>query len=193
MIHLPDAPFGAEAWALIELEIPVGLTLESGNQILQVSVSAGTPDGQPVAFLDQTLTLKAVSAAGWDAILPDRLVVARQAELAAAAFLVHARAAAEQGDWSTLQQMVEQARQSFADHPWVSDMLEEFAEIAKVMDSARFRKEALYSSRKMSSRLSAKDEIPGHIVGDAEAASYLRRKRAQGKAQFEPRPEDHKP
>ncbi len=45
-------------------------------------------------------------------------------------------------------------------------------------------RKSLYSARKMQSRLSAKEEV---IATSAEGkkASYLRRKKAQGKAQFD--------
>jgi Ca-activated chloride channel family protein len=58
------------------------------------------------------------------------------------------------------------------------------AELAKQMDSARFRKEALYSSGKMRSRLSAKEEMLDSLVAESASPSFLRRKKAQGKAQF---------
>lgn len=64
-------------------------------------------------------------------------------------------------------------------------------ELASAKDHHRFRKEALYSSRKMSNRLSAKSEIlKFNELQEIESASYLRRKPAQGKAMFELRPED---
>ena len=192
LIRLPDIPLGAEAWVLIELEIQAGLALESGNPVLQAGVTATTPDGAPIAFPDAALALKAVSAQAWDALLPDPLVVARQTELAAARFLEHARAAAEHGDWDAIQKMIEEARRRFADHPWVMEVLESMAELAKEMDSMRFSKEALYSSRKMHSRLSAKEEMLASLIDESSSPSFLRRKRSQGKAQFEPRPEDGK-
>ena len=64
------------------------------------------------------------------------------------------------------------------------------AELARSMDTARFRKEALYSSRKMNSRLSAKEELLAMSLDEESAkASFLRRKTAQGKAQFD-KPDD---
>jgi hypothetical protein len=57
------------------------------------------------------------------------------------------------------------------------------------MDSARFRKEALYSSGKMSRRLSAKEEMLGSLAEESSAASFLRRKKAQGKSQFQSKPD----
>jgi hypothetical protein len=60
------------------------------------------------------------------------------------------------------------------------------------MDTARFRKEALYSARKMNSRLSAKEEAATWPPDtESASASFLRRKTAQGKAQFG-KPEDEK-
>jgi Ca-activated chloride channel family protein len=184
VIRLPDIPFGAEAWVLVELEIPAGLALESGNQVLQVGVTANTPEGEPIAFTDQTLVMKALSPAAWEAVLPDPLVVAREAELAAARLIENARAAAEAGDWAAIDAMLAEAQRKFADHPWVSEILAEMAELAKQMDSARFRKEALYSSGKMRSRLSAKEEMLDSLVAESASPSFLRRKKAQGKAQF---------
>jgi Ca-activated chloride channel homolog len=60
------------------------------------------------------------------------------------------------------------------------------AELARAMDTARFSKEALYSSRKMSSRISAKEELNfDNLDAEASSISFLRRKTAQGKAQFD--------
>ena len=193
LIRLPDIPFGAEAWALVELEIPAGLALESGNPLLQVGVTASSPEGIPIAFSEAILSLKAMSVQAWEALLPDALVVARQAEIAAGKFLEQARAAADHGDWDAIQKMIVEAQQRFADHPWVMSVLEDIAQLAKEMDTARFRKEALYSSRKMGSRLSAKEEMLGSLSAESSSASYLRRKSSQGKAQFEKRPDDDQP
>lgn len=190
LIRLPDVPYGAEAWALVELEIPAGVALESGNLLLQAGVTASTPDGDPIAFPEATLSLKAISAPAWDTVLAEPLVLARQAEVEAGKFLDKARAAAEHGDWDAIQNMIELARHRFADHPWVMAVLEEMAELAKAMDSARFRKEAMYSSRKMASRVSAKEEMLASMAAEMQSASYLRRKSAQGKAQFVQRPDD---
>ena len=191
-ICLPDIPLGAEAWALIELEIPVGLTLESGNQLLQAGVTASNTDGTPIAFPDVTLTLRAMSSQAWETMLSDPLVIARRTELDAGNFLDMIRAAAEHGDWEAIQRMVAEGRLRFADHPWVTEVLETMTGLANDMDGARLRKEAMYSSRKFGSRVSAKEEISMNLSTDANAPSFLRRKKAQGKAQFEQRPKDDK-
>ena len=184
LIRLPDIPYGAEAWAIIELEIPAGLALESGNQLLQVGVTAFTPEGAPIVFPEASLALKALSPAAWDAVLPESLVAGRLAELAVAQLLVQARKAADAGDWEAIDRMLAEARQRYAQFPWVIEVLESAEEIAHMRDMARFSKESLYSSRKMSSRLSAKDELMS-MSAESAKASYLRRKKAQGKAQFD--------
>jgi Ca-activated chloride channel family protein len=189
VIRLPDIAFGADAWALVELEIPAGLTIEGSGQLLQAAVTASTPEGAPLAFADATLTLPAMPVAAWEVALSDPLVVTRQAELAAGRMLEQARSAAEHGDWNTVERLLAEARQRFADQPWVIEVLENMAELARSMDSARFSKEALYSSRKMKSRISAKEESLDSLVMEASAPSFLRRKTAQGKAQFD-KPED---
>jgi Ca-activated chloride channel family protein len=184
LIRLPDIPFGAEAWAIIELEIPAGLALESGNPLLQVGVTASSPEGEPIAFPEASLSLKALSPAAWDAVLPDPLVAGRLAELAVAQLLVQARKAADAGEWEAIDRMLAEARQRYAQFPWVIEVLESAGEIAQMRDMARFSKESLYSSRKMRSRLSAKDELMS-MSAESTKASYLRRKKAQGKAQFD--------
>jgi Ca-activated chloride channel family protein len=188
LIRLPDIPYGAEAWAIIELEIPAGLALESGNQLLQVGVTAFNTEGAPIAFPEASLALKALSPAAWDAVLPDSLVAGRLAELAVAQLLVQARMAADAGDWEAIDRMLADARQRYAQFPWVIEVLESAEEIAQMRDMAKFSKESLYSSRKMNSRLSVKDEGMA-MSAEGAKASYLRRKKAQGKAQFD-QPDD---
>jgi Ca-activated chloride channel family protein len=135
VIRLPEIAFGAEAWALVELEIPAGLAVEGAGQLLQAAVTASTPEGEPLAFADTLLTLPAMPVAAWEALLNDPLVVTRQAELAAGKLIEQARAAAEHvdwnTDWNTVERMLAEARQRFADQPWVIEVLESMAELAR--------------------------------------------------------------
>lgn len=90
----------------------------------------------------------------------------------------------------TVERLLAEARQRFADQPWVIEVLENMGKLANSIDVACFRKEALYSSRKMNSRLSAKDEaIAMSHYEESASPSFLRRKTAQGKAQFD-KPDD---
>jgi hypothetical protein len=59
------------------------------------------------------------------------------------------------------------------------------ASLAKSQDRAGFRKEAMYSSRKMAHRVAASIEVAAYSDAEVAAPSYLRRKRAQGRTQFQ--------
>jgi len=190
VVRLPDIAFAAEAWALVELEVPATLAEAGGAPLLQAAVTAATPEGLPLAFADATLAVDAVSAAVWETLLDDPLVLARRDEIEAGRLLARARQAAEHGDWGAIEQMLAEARQRFADQPWVIQVLESMVDIARSMDTARFRKEALYASKKMGSRLSAKEEMSACLDLEAAAPSFLRRKAAQGKAQFTKGPDE---
>ena len=56
-------------------------------------------------------------------------------------------------------------------------------ELARSMNTAIFRKEALYSSGKLRGRLSANEGMA--LDQQMSIPSFLRKKRAQGKAQFD--------
>ena len=183
-IRLPDLAYGAEAWALVELEVSAGLAVSGAGQLLQAAVTAATPEGDPIAFADTTLTLDAVPSAVWTTLLPDPLVQSRIAELGASRLLEQTRQAAETGDWPAVRHALKEARARFADQPWLIEVLENMVAIAETMDIARFRKEALYSSKKMGRRLSAKEETLLNLDNQADIPSFLRRKVDQGKAQF---------
>lgn len=182
VIHLPDLAFGAEAWALVELEIPAELALAEGTVLLQAGASAVSPEGEPVAFSDATLVLPPVSPALWDTLLENPLVAARRSELEASRFLDAARAKAEHGDWAAVAAMIQEGRRRFADHPWVIEVLDGLGDLAASMDQARFSKEVVYSSSRMSSRLAAKEEALASLVAEPELPAFLRRKGRQGKA-----------
>ena len=80
--------------------------------------------------------------------------------------------------------MIDEGRTGFADNPWVQEVLNGLAELAEDMDSARFRKEALYASRKMQVRVAACQEVLSDLSDQNESGpSFLRRKGRQGKAQ----------
>ncbi len=185
---MPDIPYGAEAWALVDLEIPAALA-DGAAALLRAAVSATSPDGDVLAFAESVMTLPAMSAAAWEVLLPDPLVASRQAELAAGKLLADARAASERGDWEAIEAMITEAGRRFADHAWVKEVIAGLADLASQRDRSRFSKEALYSSRKMASRLMAKDELLSSLDLEAESASFLRRKRSQGKAEFRRPPE----
>ena len=141
-------------------------------QVLQAGVTGATPDGVPIAFPETKLALNAVTPAEWEALPADPLVAARVAELEAAALLAQARAAAEHGDWKAIGRMLAEAQRRFAGHPWLIEVLAQLAGLAKSMDAAGFRKEAMYSGRRFHSRVSSKAEPLGDLAAEAERAEF---------------------
>lgn len=66
------------------------------------------------------------------------------------------------------------------------------AELARQQDQAHFAKEARYSSRRMNTRLTAKEEMAS-VASDDDVPAFLRRKAAQGKAQYRDGRDENKP
>lgn len=190
VVRLPDLAWGAEAWALVELQVPAP---EEGTEtvtLLQVEVTGTDLDGNPVAFPEVRLSLPVLPPQAWAVLMTDPLVQQRLDELEAGRLLEQAREAARQGDWQAIEQLLAEARRRYADNPWVQQVLETMAELARQKDEARFAKEALFSSARMHSRLAAKEEVMQSLLDEAQAPSFLRRKAAQGKAQFRKGPEE---
>ena len=192
VIRLPDLAWGAEAWAMLELEVPLSHNGDAPTPLLQLEINATGLQGQLIVFPPAQLKLPTLPAQAWVALLPDALVLQRYNELEAGKLLEKARTAAQQGDWAGIDRLLEEAKQRFADNPWVQEVLAGMEELARQKDQAHFAKEARYSSRRMNTRLAAKAE-PLTMLGEAMAPAFLRRKSAQGKTQFRDGRDENKP
>ena len=95
------------------------------------------------------------------------------------------RTAADHADWATVDRLLLEAGREFAGNEWVAAVLAAMTEIAQSRSRERMMKEALYSSTKFRSRLSAKDEDLQFSVARESVAgpAYLRRKSSQGKGE----------
>lgn len=187
-ISLPDIPWGAEAWVLVELSIPAGFVPTPGMPLLQAGVTGSNLDRAPIAFPEALLALEPVPAQVWDALTADALVHSRHAEVEASRLLEQARAAADAGDWDRVQALIDLAGHRFGDQPWVQEVLASLQQIARQRDQARFGKESMYSAMKMRSRLAAKDEGQFDALREAVAPRFLRRDGSQGTKGGRPRP-----
>ncbi len=181
VISLPDVPWGAEAWVLVELSIPAGFTPEPGMPLLQAGVTGVTLDQAPIAFPEAALKLGAVSPDMWEALTADPLVRSRHAEVGASRLLEQARAAAGVGDWERVQAVIDEAGRRFGDQPWVQQVLASLNEIAQQRNQASFSKESLYSALKMRTRVAAKDEQRHGALPESAVPRFLRREGKQGK------------
>jgi Ca-activated chloride channel family protein len=178
--RLPDLAFGGEAWALLRLTLPARPEGADPTTLLTAVIRYHDMTGEPRALQPVALSLPAVSAAGYETLTEDPLVIRRASELEAARLLVQARAAARHRDWHEVQAHLVSADKLGADNPWLKDVVQELQQVADRRDDAMFVKEGAYSSRRMSTRLAAPDES---LTPGEEKASYLRRKSAQGKQQ----------
>lgn len=183
--RLPDLAWGAEAWAVLRLKVP-GAALPPIGQllaVLRVAIEGRSLEGEAVVLERAGLALPVMSAAAFDGLTDDELVARRLAELAAADALSRMRALADQEDWAAVDRLLEKAVMQFAGNEWVAAVLAAMKEIAQSRSRERMMKEAMYSSAKLRSRLSAKDEAVS-FSATAEAfdiPAYLRRKPSQGK------------
>jgi Ca-activated chloride channel family protein len=182
--QLPDIAYGAEAWALVRLTVPLTVSGRPASADPSELLSAGVRyvdlGGEPRAVQPAALALPAMAASAYEALLEDELVARRAGELEASRLQQEARAAARRHDWAAVDQLVAQTRTLGARNRWIADVAGEMEALAQLRDEPLFSKESSYSSQRMSSRLAPSIES---VDPRAATPSFLRRKRAQGKAE----------
>ena len=182
--QLPDIAWGSEAWALLSLRVPSALTGQGSVPLLQASVSGVDLEGRPVDFPVQSLALPPLGATAYAAIAEDTLVARRRGELEAARHLGEARVAASQGDWRSVERILQRVETELSENPWLAQVIDTIRRIAQGRDAERFLKEARFSERSLTSRLSSKEEtLYACVEEELGVPSFLRRKRAQGQAE----------
>jgi Ca-activated chloride channel family protein len=187
---LPNLAYAGEAWAVVRLRVPSPAAAVEGQSegsslpLCSFSVRYTTLDGEPRAIQPHALALPALPASAFGAIAEDELVARRVDELEAAYLQDKARVAARRGDWSAVTRALKKAERIAANNPWVAASLNELRELAARKDEESFSKEALFSARRMNTRLAESSESLS--VEDVPVASYLRRKSSQGKADRKP-------
>jgi len=186
---LPDLAFGGEAWAVVRLRVPSPAVAAEGQgegltSLCSFSVRYTNLDGEPRAIQPLSLALPALPTSAFGAIAENELVVRRADELEAAHLQQKARAAARRRDWHGVDAALKRAERIAATNPWVAASMNELRELAAKKDEVSFAKEALFASRKMSTRLAASCESLS--VENIPGAAYLRRKSNQGKADRKP-------
>jgi Ca-activated chloride channel family protein len=183
VISLPDVPWGAEAWVMLELAIPPGYAPVPGVPLLQAGVTGLTLDRAPIAFPEAVLSLEPVSLQLWDTLAIDPTVHARRIEVEASVLIERARAAALDGRWDEVDRLIGMASQRFGDQPWIREVLAELEAIATERDQAGFGKEAIYSAAMFRARLAAKDEASTtyDALRESTRPRFLRRDITQGR------------
>ncbi len=184
---LPDLAFAAEAWAVLELDIPATDATDGEPVALPITVSvrAATQDSTPLFLMTALSPLPVVGRAAWQSMPADELVARRVLELDAGDALEAVRVAIEADNWGQAQKLVDEAAARFAQHEWAAAIIATMRRLIGERDKRLAMKEAAFSSRSMRTRLSQRDET---TFGAAEAQSvpaFLRRKPEQGKGKRE--------
>jgi Ca-activated chloride channel family protein len=183
--RLPDLAWGSEAWGMLKITVPMEWLREERLAVLQVAVTGTTQEGRPLGLPDAQLSLPVLPAQAFAAIAHSELVERRLLELEAARLLTLSREAALNGNWETVQSILAEATRRLGGHEWVKAILAQIARLAEQRDSRRFGKEAMYSSFRLQKRLA--DKAEAMALDEAAKPAFLRRKKAQGRAEFERR------
>lgn len=183
--RLADLAWGAEAWAVVRVRVPATQSSHVGSSVavLKVRVTGLESEGTAIDLERVGLTLPVLAVTDWARLPEDPLVAQRLAEIEASVVLQRMRHAAGQGDWSSVDRLLEEAQRRFGNHEWLAAVLASMQQIAASRSRERLRKEALYSASSMNHRLSEKDAPIHFSVTDESTSkpSYLRRKPSQGK------------
>jgi hypothetical protein len=116
------------------------------------------------------------------AIATNDLVSMRAAELEAATLQEQGRLAVQRGDWDQAQYFLRELRTFAQGNPWLLASVEQLQRYADRREAEHFSKEAKYTAEKLRSRLAAQNEEVAWSEGiDDNKASFLRRKREQGR------------
>jgi Ca-activated chloride channel homolog len=176
--RLPDLAYAGEAWALVRLTLEDGFAIQ-GEPMHPMRVSARwqDPDGHDGTAAAVTLDLPAMPAAAYAAVAEAPLVAQRVQELTMANLQDKAREAARRQDWAAVEHTLQRAEEMARDNPWLQETLETLRAIAAERDAVMLSKEALYSSRRMRTRLAMSID-----AAEGPTPAYLRRKSAQGRA-----------
>ena len=185
VLRLPDVAHGAEAWALLRLEVPAHAlpALADGQALVQVTVSGRGPEGDTLLLAPAPLLLPVLPAEAWRLLPRDELVQRRLTEVGAAQALERMREAANQGDAQAVQALLQAARTEFGDSEWVQAILASMQQLAdREGDVRALSKEMLYSSATLKTRVRACAEVAGiSAMAEDEIPKFLRRRALQGR------------
>ncbi len=178
--RLSDLAWGSQASLMLRLHISPSAVTDV-RDLLAVTLSARTLEGQTVAAQASMLRLPAVDQATFDAAPSDEYVASRLQELEFATASQALRELARRGDARGVQAMLDELEGRFGHHPWLKDKLSRLRILAE-QDAEMMSKEVVFSQRKMSSRLNARHEVSYSIDETSlPIPSFLRKKAEEGK------------
>ena len=178
--RLSDLAWGSQAWLVLRLHISPSAVGDT-RDLLAVTLTANTLEGQAITAQANMLRLPAVEQAGFDAEPVDDYVASRVQELEFATASQALRQLVLQGDSRGVRTLLDELERRFGKHPWLKDKLARLRILAD-HDAETMSKEVMFSQRKMSSRLNARVDVM-YSMDETHAAmpSYLRKKAEEGK------------
>ena len=184
--QLPDLAYGGEAWAAVRVTVPPTSAAEqTGGEtlVLEAALVFDDLDGQSHELAAPALCLPWLRQDAFAAVASDPLVTERLGELDAADLQEEARSAARRGDWDRCDALLARALRDAVDNPWLQGALETLRGYAARRETEAFAKETMYTTQRLRARLADVDETAGRYGHEEESAkaSFLRRKREQGK------------
>ena len=178
--RLSDLAWASQAWLMLRLHVSPSAAGDM-RDLLAVTLSAKTLEGQTITAQASMLRLPALEQAGFDAAPVDDYVASRVQELEFATASQALRQLVLQGDSLGVRTMLDELERRFGNHPWLKDKLARLRILAE-QDAEMMSKEVMFSQRKMSSRLNARVDVM-YSMDETHAAmpSYLRKKAEEGK------------
>lgn len=184
-LGLPDLAWGAEAWTLLRLHVPAqalaGLKPGAPFTALALTLQAVDADGQTQTWHAAPLVLPVMPLSDIAGLPADETVARRLQEIAFAELNLQVRELLQQGRRAQARAALTRAKAQFANHAWLAGKLERLIELA-AQDVDMARKEMLYSSGKMRSRLAAQCEsaLAAEDAANLDLPKYVRRKGVEG-------------
>ena len=183
--QLPDLAHDAEIWALVRFKVPAHLTGNGAGEMIRVGeirITGRDLHGNPLQIGTAECLLPSLMPLTYASQAEHELVARRLGEVMAARLQDKARRAAQNRNWQEVETLLAQARELAGNNPWVEAIITNLERLARTMDSARFSKEARYSSHYLSTRYAALDEERDDLAISENEQSFTRRKRLQGKS-----------
>ena len=178
--RLSDLAWGSEAWMVLRLHVRPGAVGQQ-RDLLTASIQGTALDGKPVIAHAGVLSLPAVDAVALDALPVDEAVQRRLQQIEFGQDSQELRKLVQDGDTKGARTLMKGLEQRFAQNPWLQAKLERLRELAD-RDPEMMVKEVRFSMMKMSTRLSAKEEMA--FTGDETnlaMPAFLRKKSEEGK------------
>ena len=184
--QLSDLAWDAESWIAVRLHISP-TSVGQSRDLLAATVQGKALDGQIITAHAAMLTLQAMDQIAYDALPTDEAMERRLQEVDFAKSSLELSRLVNAGNGTAARALVKDLEKRFGQHPWLQAKLTRLSELAD-RDPEMMSKEARFSSRKMSRRLVANQEVAFSAdETNAVMPAFLRKKSEEGKGRSRPK------